>query len=238
MSYFRLEDCCLLVWKRAGALDYPDMVKIPAQTGPSSFFHALLQSYNRVYIEEELDGKNIERDDYVRSFRVDLAEKLKIKSEYGRLQDSVLRPILSRDKDLNIEKLVEAIEDYNHEFDLKWIGFICYILDIDIYILEEETWTVYLYNSEEETYFLRPGHRNVVVILKSYRGYSTVGLITNDEDAISTYFDPKCNFILTIRQTLRHQRKLLQKHYQRRPATPPTIPHVSDLDRLIEPNLD
>lgn len=226
MSRIQKQDCQELIWDRHNALDYPDMVRVNTPRGPNSLLHALLQGFSKVYHSESKNGKFLSRDEFIQQIRRDLAQRIRrYNGEKNNNYHRLIKLLLRKHKHLSIDTLADQITDFEYKFRIDWLGFLCEALNIDIYLLDEEAWNVYIYDKHEETYYLDPGHRNVVVLLIENDGFSTIGLIT-DEERIESYFDPNCNFIHVIRQAMHEQRELMREHYAREPTVPPTIPRV------------
>lgn len=222
---FKREQTIDLIWDRPAAFDYPDMVKINATTGPNSFFHAVLQAYNNIYHTEHYKGCLLERDTLIGNIRKDIAKRLSTDNNLPLLQ-RILSPILHYNPQLSVDIICEQLKDIDHPFSVSWIGLIMYYMNLDIYILDEETWNVYIYNEEEERNYIHSGNRDVVVLLYDHYVFSTVGLIVDDEDNIATLFTPQHNFITTIRCRLHDQRKLNNKEINAERQIAPTVPVI------------
>lgn len=234
-------DCIPLEWERQQAFDYPHMYGLKAPRDGNSFFHALLMSYNKVFISGFKDGRAINRTEFINQLRQDLAARIRSKSMRDRRYRTILDFIINRHPRLSIDILADEIADPEQSFRIYWIGIVCEALDIDIYLLDEEKWTVYIYTREEETYFLNPGHRKVVVLLYENNNFGMVGICDEEDDdednndVVESCFDPSCEFISEIRKMMHTNRKLVYEHQNRILRVPPTEPPIQFDQRVGQP---
>lgn len=184
-------------------IDHPDLVRISIPGDGSCFFHAILRSFNRRYIEAETKE---ERKKYSRLFRDVLANLLEKKDKSGKmLYDTVLGG--------NLREFSKAVPSYSlkeMQKELRGNGavgdmyqaLISEQFNKDIYIIDLKREDVYTTGSDLATLYkkrdsiiigYRPGHFEVIGVRKT-------------NGVISTFFKPNHRLVVKIYSRLsKHQ---------------------------------
>lgn len=189
-----------LNWKRTNKFHYDNMVRIATPGDGSCLIHAILKAYFVPYITGSLDNKPLDRKNYVRSLRNDLADRLgqparigEVTTVYDTLSGGKMRefalsvPGYSLD---NLQKLLRS-DEY---LGLEVLELISNIVKRDIYILDLLQHDVYMLATPKEYLYM---DRPSIVILYLPNHFELIGIKTDNND-IKTLFDYKHPFIRAI----------------------------------------
>jgi len=179
-------------------LSYPNLVLISVPNNPSSILHAVLKAFFNPYITGILDDKILNRENYVRSLRRDLANKLYEKDHSGYIIYDLLNG--GRMRELSQYNEIFELNRFSRLLDSdKYIGVECLellsnIVDKDIYIIDYEKKDVYSLPIHPN--FLYKNRRSIVLLYLSYR-FELVGIENNG--GIETIFEPDHQFVSILK---------------------------------------
>ena len=189
-----------------GDFSFPGMVKISTIGDGSCLFHAVINSFFSPYRTGILNGTPLNRVEFVKKFREELADKLGETSPTGvRYYD-----MLSRGQ---LHKFAETMPSFkleNMQTELRMGGavdnrfneFLSMVLNKDIYLLDAEKKDVYVTGLDDDILYL---DRDSIVVMINGGHYELVGI---KNDNITTLFSWKDPFIVQIRQRLSEKRKI------------------------------
>ena len=200
MEYTRLN------W-RGSPFNYRNMVRIHAIMDGSCFFHALVGAFFKPYREGHINGTPINKKEFVKKFRMDLAKKLGSKVDPLAPDSKKYYDVISRGE---LEEYSKEVPHYSlesmqkelmssHPVDTVYLEFISDILDKDIYLLYLPDKDVYMIPDQFD--LLYKG-RDSIVLLGMPGHYDLVGLQASD-GTIKTFFTPDNQFIRSIRERIR-----------------------------------
>lgn len=180
----------------------------------SCLFHAIANGINKSYKLGIKDGRPLDRSSYIRDFRNDLSIKLGSHVDITDPESPIWYDTISRGnlreftQPIDGEELHPSAARYTLEqmqkelassnpVDFIYNELISELLDIDIYILDNETNDVYIVGDDLSLYYK---NRNSIVLLYVPGHYDLVGIKTNN--GISTLFTHNHPFIEAIRDRL------------------------------------
>ncbi len=185
---------------------YPGMVRIMTMGDGSCFFHAIARSYFEPYIIGQMaDGSPINRSQFIRDFRRDLAIKLGQTIDpldptssmyYDTLSRGQLRELSRSLPQLSLRNMQKELNS-SMPVDNKYNEYISNLLNKDIYLLDANRRSVYVTGSDSDILYK---NRPSIVILVTPGHYELVGIRTYS--GVQTVFHPKDDFIMTIRSKL------------------------------------
>jgi len=179
----------------------------------SCFFHAVLKSFFIPYKTGFLDGRPLNRSEFVFDFRKGLAKKLGSpidpnnplsQTYYDTLSRGKLRELGRSVPELSLENMQRELAS-RMPIDNKYNEFVSNILDKDIYLLDYNTQDVYITGADDDILYK---NRPSIVILVLPGHYELVGVQT--PNGIQTLFEPSSGLIQNIRfrsKVARHQRR-------------------------------
>lgn len=189
-----------LIWNDA-QFSYPGLVRIRTPGDGSCFFHAIAKAFFKPYQDGVLNGVPIDRKEFIKNFRHDLAYKLSepisVNSNvtyYDKLSRGTLREQSKSYVQFNIEQMQKEL-DSNKPVDNLYNEFISDVLDKDIYLLDGVKRNVYITGKDSD--ILIKG-RSSIVILVLPGHYELIG-IKLDNDNIKTLFEPDDDLIRSIK---------------------------------------
>lgn len=182
------------------------LVKIETMADGNCFFHALVNGFYVPYRTGILNGNKINKFQIVTGLRSNLAEKLGSPVDPNDPNSQIHYDILSHG---NLRSFGESINEYTLGSMMKRLHgcvpvgmefneFISNQISKDIYLLDSGHQDVYVIDSDLD--LLYKG-RNSVVIMATPGHYELVGL--QDENGISTHFNPNHPFIKFLYERLR-----------------------------------
>lgn len=188
-----------------GPISYPGMLRIRTPMDGSCFFHALAKSYCKTYIKGSMDGVSIDRRQFVKALRRDLAYKLgepvnpKDKSSV-RYYDVLSRGNLGEFSKAvpkyrleNLQKELMSDEPVDHIYN----EFISNQINKDIYLLDLLKQDVYVTGNDSDILYK---DRDSIVIMTLPGHYELVGL--RDGEEIKTLFKPSHPFIRLLKDRI------------------------------------
>ncbi len=182
------------------------IVRLRTDMDGSCFFHALAKAYCRAYIDEKDGDLTINRREFVKSLRKNLAEKLEQYDRNGKTYYENLAKGTMTDQ-------VKDLKDEGEPFTLKGLQreltsneptgyvlneFISDIIDKDIYLLSAEEKDVYSTGTDMELLYK---YRPSIIILVLPGHYELIGSF--EDDKIRTLFPADHDLIKKIRNRLR-----------------------------------
>lgn len=187
---------------------YPNMFVMNTIGDGSCFFHCIAYAM----FENYKVGSTKERISIVRQFRDELSDKLsELSKPFGNYPDltseNIIYDTLSRGK---LREFSEVLPEYSLDSMKKILLSDCPVdnifnelisneLNIDIYILNNNTKNVYITGNDADILYK---NRRSVVILYTTEHYSLVGIKLNDK-TLKSFFEPDHPFILQIKNSMR-----------------------------------
>ena len=182
-----------LPWK--GNFQYPRLVRIRTPPDGNCFFHAIAKAYFIPYITGRLDGKPINRRQFIQDLRKDLAKELP--SQYNKLSRGQLSDFSKEYPDYSLDNMVKTLNS-TQPVDNVYNEFISNQLNKDIYVLDYIKRDVYVMGQDQEIlYHNRPS----IVLLYLPGHYELVGIKT--EKGIQTLFSPEHPLIKSIKSRIK-----------------------------------
>lgn len=185
-------------------------VRIRTDPDGSCFFHAILKGYFKPYIDEEIDGKTLNRREFVRKLRQDLSKKLSKpivkdskKTHYDKLNKGQMNLLAKEIPECSLESM-QAELDSSRPVSNIYNEYVSNELDIDIYILDGIKRDVYMTGSDDSLLYK---NRKSVVLLYLPGHYELVGLLHHNGEYIETFFSPDSKFITYIRDRMNQLRE-------------------------------
>lgn len=173
------------------------LVKIPTIGDGSCFLHAIVQAISPLYNAMKDDGKRT----IVRKIRQELSNLLSSEKEDGKiwyeyLSRGNLEELSDTFGDLKIEKMKHFLNS-NGWFSHLYVELISEVFNIDIYIIDYRTST--LYNLGDDELFYK-GRDSVVIGYISENHFETLALLEDGEK--KTYFTTDCRLISKLKTLL------------------------------------
>lgn len=189
----------------SGPFQYNDLVRIRVPADGSCFFHAIAKSYFIPYITGYLNNEPLNKKDFIRKLRKDLAIKLQSRTDptdpaspiyYDLLSGGQLEEFSRSVPSYSLENMVNEL-DSDKPVDNVYNEFVSDQLDKDIYILDMTKHDVYITGDDYNILYKK---RPSIVILYLPGHYELVGLL--EGDTIKTLFDPDHDLIQAIRNRI------------------------------------
>jgi hypothetical protein len=184
------------------SFNFPRMCRVGVIADGSCFFHAVAQSYYKVYRRGRLNDVVLDRLKFIRQLRLELASKLGDPVDEDDSESPSHYQIISRGE---MESFGEIVPQYSlnsmkaelasdRPVDNAYNEFISDILNKDIYILDVMKKDIYVTGKDLD--ILYKG-RESIVLLYIPGHYELVGIRNNNND-IKTLFSPDHPFIQSI----------------------------------------
>ena len=212
-----------LDWENS-PFQYRGMLKIDIMKSKSSWFHAVLKGFSKLYMNElsilymemtsymrrgERRGEPPYRtnEDLVIKTRNSLADRLveenpddpKGRTYYQCLRGGTLEERAKEDPFFSLEIMAKELRT-GQPYDSIYHEFISNVLKRDIYILDQETKDVHLVSSNMSLFYK---NRGSVVLLRTSDHYDLV--VVADPYTPCTHFSTGCPFIKAIRKRMRQK---------------------------------
>jgi len=206
LSPLLTRDLAPLVWD--GPFTYPNMVRIGTPGDGSCLFHAIAKAYSAPYKLGVIDGIPLNRGEFIRNLRTDLAKRLAepinpLNPSGTRYYDTLGRgevaKLAKEDPNYSLGRL-QSLLDSSDQVGYEFLEHISTVLNKDIYVLSLLTRDVYFTGDTDETSTLYRG-RPSIVLLSMGNHFELVGV--RDPQDIRTLFKPDHQFILSIRDRLK-----------------------------------
>jgi hypothetical protein len=167
-------------------------------TENSCFFHAILQSFHKDYINA---GSVDEKTRLTRTLRNLLSKQLRSIDEngeivYDTLSNGQLRSFSENVQSIgecSLENMTKILEGYAMITDA-FIELTSKCLEIDIYILDESKKDIYFFAGQD----LIKNRNSVVISWNGINHYSTIGI--KNKNSYSTFFTPTHQFIEFLKE--------------------------------------
>lgn len=197
----------ILNWS-GSPFNYPDMVRIRTDMDGSCFFHAIAKSFYKPYQAGMINGIPLDRGDFIKNLRKDLALKLGEKTQDGRRQYDLLSKgeLANFGKvypEYKFDNMVKILNDNKVPVDNVYNEFISNVLNKDIYLLDLEKRDVYMTGDDENVLYK---NRDSIVILVLPGHYELIGLMT--PFGAQTLFKYNHPFIQSIRTRMRQKKTM------------------------------
>ncbi len=188
------------------SFNFPGMSRIGVIADGSCFFHSVAQSYYKAYRRGRLNDLILDRIQFIRQLRLELASKLEDHVDEDDPESPSHYQIISRGGMESFGKIVpqysldsmKAELASNKPVDNAYNEFISDILNKDIYILDVMRRDVYITGKDLD--ILYKG-RESIVLLYIPGHYELVGIRNNNGD-LKTLFDPDHPFIRSIQSRM------------------------------------
>ena len=160
-----------------------EFIRISAIGDGSCMFHSILQSFNKTYIESSKREKRL----ICRTFRDDLSNILDEKIDgdicYNRLSRGELGEISKNIPEASLQNMKKSLKS-NDWGDFRFLELISNILDLNIFIISNDTKNLYITGDPE--LFIK--NRDSILILNTSNiHFDTLGVRT--KNGIRTLFD-------------------------------------------------
>ena len=195
-----------LDWTPSNAsFHYEGLVRIGTIGDGSCYFHAIAKSFFTPYKLGKLDGTVLNRSEFIRKLRKDLANKLSEPVDSANQQNVRYYDLLSRGKlgelsrglpQLSLENMKKLL-DSSLSVDNRFNEFVSNVLNKDIYLLDFLKKDVYVTGDDAD--ILYKG-RDSIILLTMPGHYELVGLTT--EQGIQTLFPSNHPLIRKIRDRI------------------------------------
>lgn len=177
------------------------LIKIPTIGDGSCFLHAVIQAISPLYNTMENDGKRI----IIRKIRKELSNLLSSKKEDGKiwyeyLSRGSLEELSETFDNLKIEKMKKFLNS-NDWFSHLYVELISEVFEVDIYIIDYRTST--LYNLGDDELFYK-GRDSIVIGYISECHFETLALLEDGEK--KTYFSTNSRLISKLKSLLHSNR--------------------------------
>ena len=200
------QEVIALNWELDGKFKYPNLVRIRTIPDGSCLFHAIIKAFFKPYIIGYLDGKPLDRSQFVRDLRKELSELLDKPAVGGKTYYQLLArgnlEAQANDKtnpmrEASLEAMKEVLNSYepvNELFD----EFISNVLDKDIYMLDSKTKDIYMHPDRNSGLLYK--NRQSIILLDLHGHYELIGVMRSGK--IYTHFDANDSLILSIKQRM------------------------------------
>lgn len=197
-----------LDWNPSNAsFHYEGLVRIGTIGDGSCYFHAIAKSFFTPYKLCKLNGTVLNRSEFIRKLRKDLANKLSEPVDPTNQQGLIYYDLLSRGKLLELSaelpqlsiKNMKKLLDSSLSVDNRFNEFVSNILNKDIYLLDFLKKDVYVTGDDAD--ILYKG-RDSIILLTMPGHYELIGLTT--DQGIQTLFPPNHPIIRKIRDRISH----------------------------------
>lgn len=185
---------------------FPNMIRIGTYADGSCLFHSIAMAYYQPYIMGRNKDKPIDRIDFIKNLRKELADRLGDKADPNDPKSPSYYETISRGGLPNFGKEIShySLGSMQQELssskpvDNVYNEFISDVLNKDIYILDMTSKDVYMTGDDLDILYK---NRNSIVILYLPGHYELVGL-KNSKGEISTLFTHDHPFIQTIQNRM------------------------------------
>ena len=154
-------------------------VKLETIGDGSCFFHAILQAFNKTYI----DSSDSEKKKMTQQFRKDLSNVLRDDNIYEQLSRGSLQEFSKEYPPASLENMERDLRGRVWG-DQRFLELVSTVLEIDIYIFYNKIGNLYNTGDHELYYKNRD---SVVIINNNNFHFETIGL--KSENGIQTFFD-------------------------------------------------
>lgn len=206
--YLSLFETERLNWKD-GSFYFPDMERMGIYADGSCFFHAILASHYKPYIEGKNENVAVDRIKMVSEFRMELSSKLSDKiyprdpsslTYYQKISRGQLEDFSKEVPQYSIDNMKKELSSTS-SVDNVYNEFISDVLNKDIYILDLLTEDVYVTGGDLDILYKgRPS----IVLLYIPGHYELVGLRDRDNN-LNTLFGADHPFIQNIIERLKQK---------------------------------
>ncbi len=187
--------CTLVQWENG--FEKWKLCRFATPMDGSCLFHCIANSFFEPYHTETFNGNHISRQNIIKLFRSELAEKLS--SKISDDNDTTYYQYLNAGNTASFAEYVPEFKlDYmksqlnsNNQIGYGYMEFISMVLDKDIYILDAVRHDIYV---TDELPFMIKGNRSSIVIYYINGHYELVG-INIDDKTFLTHFSPNHSFI-------------------------------------------
>jgi hypothetical protein len=168
---------------------YPDLIRLHTIGDGNCFFHAVLNAFSVEYKDSDVQGR--------RKLAMNIREKLAIEldTRYQNLSRGTLAEFSKFVPDYTLENMKSILRS-NAPVDNSYNELISDVLDIDIYLLDNNSKKVYITGDDSE--ILHKGRKTVVLLVVPGH-YDFVGIRLSDTEAL-TFFEPDHPLVTTIRK--------------------------------------
>lgn len=171
-------------------------------------FHAICNSMFIPYRLGTINDKPIDRYYIVRELRRDLSKLLRSVdstgvSYYKRINKGNMELFSTSVPEFTIDSMVSVLDSSN-PLGYGFLDFICTAINIDIYILDSATKSIYV---TDELPYIITGSRQSIVLNYTSGHYESVALVMEDGSLCSS-FDPSNQYIKNLNS---HVRGILDK---------------------------
>lgn len=174
------------------------LVRFSTPMDGSCLFHAIVNAFFIPYQTGLIDGKKINREKLIKSFRKDLSEKLEEKTSdnpisptwYEKLNNGNTAEFAKYNPEFSLKNMKQQLNSSNY-IGYGFFEFIGNIIDKDIYILDGNRRDIYI---TDESSLSITGRRMSIVIYYANNHYELVG-IQNQNNTFDTHFNPNHTFI-------------------------------------------
>lgn len=188
---------------------------IPVPSDGNCFFHAIFQAFYKPYRTGYLKGKPLNKSHFVKSFRVELADRLdkpvdpndaKSPILYDTLSEGQLKEFAKVVSDFSLENMKKLLRG-SYSLGQEILELISIFLDKDIFIVNASTSDIYIANIE---HLAIKGRNSIVLhyhpsdISDELGHYSLLG-IRSPSGELNTYFVPDHSFVQHLKTRLRDQ---------------------------------
>lgn len=206
--YLSLFETERLNWKD-GSFYFPDMERMGIYADGSCFFHAILASHYKPYIEGKNENVAVDRIKMVSEFRMELSSKLSDKIDprdpssltyYQKISRGQLEDFSKEVPQYSIDNMKKELSSTS-SVDNVYNEFISDVLNKDIYILDLLTEDVYVTGGDLDILYKgRPS----IVLLYIPGHYELVGLRDRDNN-LNTLFGADHPFIQNIIERMKQK---------------------------------
>lgn len=178
---------------------YDGLVRLYTIGDGSCFFHAVIKAYFIPYKVGYYNEQPLDRGQFIRNFRRDLAKTLREDPEiYKSLSRGQLENMSKTLEQCHLEEMIKVL-DSDLPVDNLFNEYVSNVINKDIYLLDMEKEDVYMTGNDIDILYK---NRDSIVILTMPGHYELVGVERNG--LIQTLFRPNDDFILYIKERL-HQ---------------------------------
>lgn len=186
--------------------DYPGLVRFDTIGDGSCFFHAIASAYCKSYIDGIMNGKPIDRCDFIRGLRRDLSDKLgekinpkdpKSPRYYDTLSRGYLKEFSKNWPAYTLDNLQNELDSSNSVSNV-YVEFISDQINKDIYFLSNKTQDIY---PTGDDYSLIHKDRDSIVLLVYPNHFELIGL--EEDNSIITLFETDHPFIKYLKKRIK-----------------------------------